>query len=57
MFWGKVAAWPDVEVRTGREVVVTGTPGQAVQADGDIIAALPVRIDIDPEPVGLVYPA
>jgi YegS/Rv2252/BmrU family lipid kinase len=54
---GKVAAWPDVDVKTGRKVVITGTPGQAVQADGDIIAVLPVHIEIDPEPVRLVYPA
>jgi YegS/Rv2252/BmrU family lipid kinase len=53
---GKVGIWPDVDVLTGRDVTITGVPGQAVQADGDIIAALPARIQIDPEPVRLVYP-
>lgn len=54
---GKVGLWPDVDIIAGRDVAITGAPGQAVQADGDIIAALPVRIQIDPETVGLVYPA
>jgi diacylglycerol kinase (ATP) len=53
---GKVKIWSDVDMITGRCVDITGTAGQAVQADGDIIAALPVRIEIDPEPVRLVYP-
>jgi YegS/Rv2252/BmrU family lipid kinase len=54
---GKVGLWPDVDIIAGRDVAITGTPGQAVQADGDIIAALPARIQIDPEAVPLVYPA
>jgi len=54
---GRVGAWPDVSITTARDVVITGTTGQAVQADGDIITVLPVRISIDPEPVGLVYPS
>ena len=54
---GKVGLWPDVDIITGRDVAIAGTAGQAVQADGDIIAALPVRIQVDPEPVRLVYPA
>lgn len=53
---GKVGLWRDVEIRTGRDVVISGAAGQAVQADGDIIAVLPVRIAVDPEPVRLVYP-
>lgn len=57
LVFGKVAMWPDVEVITGRDVVISGATGQAVQADGDIIAALPVRIVIDPEPVRLAFPS
>lgn len=57
LIFGKIAMWPDVEVIAGRDVLIEGTPGQPVQADGDIIAALPVRIAIDPEPVRLVFPA
>lgn len=54
---GKVGLWPDVEIKTGRDVAIAGMAGQAVQADGDIVAVLPVRLQIDPESVILVYPA
>lgn len=53
---GKIAIWPDVEVITGRHVTIEGAAGQAVQADGDLVAALPARIEVDPEPVRLAYP-
>lgn len=53
---GKIAIWPDVEVITGRHVTIEGASGQAVQADGDLVAALPARIEVDPEPVRLAYP-
>ena len=53
---GKIAIWPDVEVITGRYVTIEGAAGQAVQADGDLVAALPARIEVDPEPVRLAYP-
>jgi diacylglycerol kinase family enzyme len=53
---GKVAIWPDVEVITGRHVTIEGAAGQAVQADGDVVAALPARIEVDAEPVRLAYP-
>ncbi len=56
LIFGRIAMWPDVAVIAGRTLVVDGAPGQAVQADGDIIAALPARIEIDPEPVRLAYP-
>lgn len=53
----KVDAWWDVDIVTGREVIIEGLEGQPVQADGDIITALPVRITVDPDAVMLVYPA
>ncbi len=56
LIFGKVGLWSDVEILSGRDVVISGTTGQAVQADGDIIAALPVRIEIDPEPVRVAFP-
>ncbi|MCA0202109.1 MAG: diacylglycerol kinase family lipid kinase [Proteobacteria bacterium] len=52
---GKITAWQDVQLIAAREVIVGGT-GQPVQADGDIIATLPLRIALDPHPVRLVYP-
>ena len=56
LIFGKVAIWSDVEIIEGRDVVISGTTGQTVQADGDIIAALPVRIEIDPEPLRVAFP-
>jgi len=55
--FGKVTAWRDVQLVAGREVIVRGGAGQPVQADGDIVATLPLRIALDPHPVRLVYPA
>ncbi len=54
---GKITSSHDVELVAGREVIVNGRDGQPVQADGDIIATLPLRIALDPHPVRLVYPA
>jgi diacylglycerol kinase (ATP) len=54
---GRLTAWRDVQLVAGREVVVSGGSGQPVQADGDIVATLPLRISLDPDPVRLVYPA
>ena len=54
---GMIFRLSDVRVVPGRDVTVTGVAGRPVQADGDIIAHLPVRISIDPETVKLVFPA
>lgn len=54
---GRLAARRDVQLVAGREVIVRGSDGQPVQADGDIVATLPLRIALDPDPVRLVYPA
>ena len=53
---GCVGKWWDVDIITGRDVVIEGIAGQPVQADGDIITALPVRITVDPDAVMMVYP-
>ncbi len=55
--FGKITAWQDVQLVAGREVIVRGSAGHPVQADGDIVATLPLRIALDPHPVRLVYPA
>ncbi len=52
---GRISMWPDVHIIKGREVSVEGVGGP-VQADGDIITNLPVRISVDSEPVKLIYP-
>lgn len=54
---GRIGDLGDVTLVPGREIVVRGLNGRPVQADGDIIAALPVHIRIVPEPVRLVFPA
>jgi diacylglycerol kinase (ATP) len=54
---GRIAKLHDVRVVPGREVLVRGIAGRPIQADGDIIATLPARIAVDPEPVRLVFPA
>lgn len=53
---GRISMWPDVKIIQGRDVVVEGGESGPVQADGDIVTALPAHIFIDPEPVNLVYP-
>lgn len=57
LMMGRITAWRDVELVAGREVIVHGDDGSPVQADGDIVATLPLRIALDPTPVRLVYPA
>lgn len=54
---GQVGKWWDVEIITGREMVIEGVAGQPVQADGDIVTALPVRIEVDPAVLMMVYPS
>jgi YegS/Rv2252/BmrU family lipid kinase len=54
---GRLTAWRDVQLVAGREVIVRGSSAHPVQADGDIVATLPLRIAMDPDPVRLVYPA
>ncbi len=53
---GRISMWSDVKIVEGRNVTVGGEGGP-VQADGDIITNLPVRISVDSEPVKLAYPA
>jgi diacylglycerol kinase family enzyme len=53
---GGLARLKDVEVLPARRLSIAGTPGRAIQADGDIVAHLPAEIVMDPAPVRLVYP-
>ncbi|MBX7199635.1 MAG: diacylglycerol kinase family lipid kinase [Rhodospirillaceae bacterium] len=53
---GLVGKWWDVEIVTGREVVIEGVAGQPVQADGDIVTALPVRLEVEPAALMMVFP-
>jgi YegS/Rv2252/BmrU family lipid kinase len=47
----------DFRVVRGRAVRIEGPPGDPVQGDGDIIARLPVRIEIAPQKLRLIVPA
>jgi diacylglycerol kinase family enzyme len=47
---------PDYRIVTGRKVRIEGPKGDPVQADGDIVAALPVDIEIMPGALRLMMP-
>ncbi len=53
---GLLRFMPGVERRIVGSMKISGPPGAPVQGDGDIIACLPVRLDIDPEPLTVLYP-
>jgi diacylglycerol kinase family enzyme len=53
---GRLPRLSDCRVIRGRSIVIEGPTGDPVQGDGDIIAGLPVRIELVPQPVGLVVP-
>jgi len=57
LIFGRIASWSDVQLVPGKEVIVRGHAGEPVQGDGDIIATLPLRIALDPEPLRMIYPA
>ena len=48
---------PDYRIVSGREIRIEGPEGDPVQADGDIVAALPVDIQILPRALKLLMPA
>ncbi len=52
----RLADEPDYRIVTGRKVRVEGPEGDPVQADGDIVAALPVDIEIVPGALRLLMP-
>ncbi len=47
---------PDYRIVSGREIRIEGPEGDPVQADGDIVAALPVDIEIVPGALRLLMP-
>jgi diacylglycerol kinase family enzyme len=52
----RLAEEPDYRIVTGREIRIEGPEGDPVQADGDIVAALPVDIEIVPGALRLLMP-
>jgi YegS/Rv2252/BmrU family lipid kinase len=53
---GKLSDLPEVQVVSGRSLVITGPRGAPVQGDGDIVARLPAEISVGDETVDLVCP-
>jgi diacylglycerol kinase (ATP) len=53
---GRLSTFDDVEIVTAREVRITGAASEPVQADGEIVATLPVVATIDPKPLRIVAP-
>ena len=55
-----VAGWlrhlPDVSVVSGRSVTVSGPQGAPLQADGDLVGALPIEIAVSDCTIELVVP-
>jgi YegS/Rv2252/BmrU family lipid kinase len=52
---GKLTSVSDAQIITGRDIRIEATDGQPVQADGDIVATLPVDISVDPDPVKVCF--
>jgi YegS/Rv2252/BmrU family lipid kinase len=53
---GRLAARPDYRIVPARHVTIEAPAGEPVQADGDIVAHLPVDIDVVPGALRLVMP-
>lgn len=53
---GRLAKFDDVEIVIAREVRIAGRANEPVQADGEIVATLPVIATIDPTPLRVVAP-
>jgi YegS/Rv2252/BmrU family lipid kinase len=53
---GRLAARPDYRIVPARHVTISAPTGEPVQADGDIVAHLPVEIDVLAGAVRLVMP-
>ncbi len=45
---------PDVRIVLAVAVKVSGEPGEAIQADGDLLARLPLRVTLVTQPITLV---
>ncbi len=54
---GRLPRLPDFRILRGRAVMIDGPAGDPLQGDGDIIAHLPVRIEIAPQPLRLIVPS
>jgi YegS/Rv2252/BmrU family lipid kinase len=53
---GQLPRLGDVDIKLAHRVVIEGPPGDPVQGDGDIIAQLPVTIELSPVALELMRP-
>ncbi len=53
---GRLGNLPDCRVVIGRRIDIDGADGEPVQADGDTVGRLPVRIALDTNPLRLLMP-
>lgn len=56
LFSNRLKSGPTFAIEPGRRIVIEGPAGDPVQADGDIVASLPVEISSIPYALRLVYP-
>ena len=56
LMMGRLAKLGDVEIAPAKEIAIAGEDGAPVQADGDIITHLPVRISVDSRPLAVISP-
>jgi diacylglycerol kinase family enzyme len=53
---GRLHRLPDYRIIQGKIITITGPEGDPVQGDGDIVARLPVSIELSPRRLDLVRP-
>lgn len=56
LFLNRLRTGPHFAISSGRRIVIDGPAGDPVQADGDMVATLPVEITALPAALRLVYP-
>ncbi len=56
LFLGLLPRLKSYRILAGRRIEIEGPAGEPVQADGDVIARLPVRIELLPSALELVFP-
>jgi YegS/Rv2252/BmrU family lipid kinase len=54
---GRLEGRADYTVIAARALTISGPPGEPVQADGELVATLPARFEVAPEPLYLIMPA
>jgi diacylglycerol kinase (ATP) len=56
LLFGRLARLPDFEIVTGRSLTIDGPAGDPVQADGDIVARLPLSVSVLDRRIAVAMP-